>query len=170
MTKTRRIISVALIVGGIATAALTLGGCGSGASSTNVSASTVPASNAPTLADHDQTGRELVIEFITSLQQSDIAATAAMLAPNFQLLRADGSYANRDDYLKNPAKVTTFKLGESVVGMQYGDTLTVRWSTQIGEHIDGDPYSKVEAGRLTSFVWDGQRWLITSYANFNLPS
>jgi len=122
---------------------------------------------APRLADPDRTGRLLATEFLTVLQEGNRTALAAMLAPNFQLARADGFHADRDQYLANPAKVSAFRIGGDLAARQDGRTLTVRWAVLVTEQINGVTYADVEAPRLTSFVWRQGRWQLLSHANFN---
>ena len=128
------------------------------------------ATPAPKLADPSRTGRELVTAWLTALQQGDTKEIAATLAPNFQIQRADGSYSDRAAYIANPAKVDTFTLGDRVTGLQHGSTLSVHWSVEVDEAINGKTFKQGEAPRLTGFAWNGERWQIVTYANFNLPT
>lgn len=122
---------------------------------------------APRLADPARTGRALATEFLTVLQRGDARGLAAILAPNFQLARADGTHADRAQYLANPAKVSSFVISDDLTARQDGRTLTVRWGVLISEQIDGEDFTNVEAPRLTSFVWRQGRWQMISHANFN---
>lgn len=124
-------------------------------------------SRAPRLADPARTGRALATEFLTVLQRGDAKGLATILAPNFQLARADGTHADRSQYLANPAKVSTFVISDDLTARQDGRTLTVRWGVLISEQINGETYTNVEAPRLTSFVWRQGRWQMISHANFN---
>jgi hypothetical protein len=139
-----------------------------GVASTLAGAST-PDRSAPKLADPSATGRKLVTDWLTALQNHDAKAIAAFLAPNFQIQRADGTSSNREQYLQKPAQVTSFEFGSTIVGLQHGSTLSVRWSVKVNETIDGKVYLRGEAARLTGFVWSGKRWQIVTYANFNVP-
>lgn len=125
---------------------------------------------APTLADPSATGRELATEFLTILQAGDIEALDEFLAPGFQLQRADGSGATKDEYLQKPASVQQFEIGADVNGVQQGKVLTVRWTVVITEVINGQPGATGEAPRLSTFLWSDGRWRMTSHANFNLPA
>lgn len=124
---------------------------------------------APELADPSRTGKRLITEWLDALQREDTAAIAAILAPNFQIQRADGTSADRAQYLEDPAQVNGYEFGPEFVGLQDGDTLSVRWSVEIDEVVDGQPLSRGNAPRLTGFHWNGERWQIVTYANFNLP-
>ena len=57
-----------------------------------------------------------------------------------------------------------------MIGLQHGSNLTVRWAVEVNEVINGQTFKQGEAPRLTGFVWNGTRWQITTYANFNLPT
>jgi len=141
------------------TTALTVAAC---------SSSSPPA--APTLADPSATGRELVVAWLTALQQKDMASIDAQLAPNFQIQRADGSSSTKADYLANPASIDTFELGDTLVGLQNANTLTVRWALKVTGETNGVSVPNQEAARLTGFEWNGERWQIITYANFNAPN
>ena len=125
---------------------------------------------APKLADPSATGRELVVAWLTALQQKDLASLDAQIAPNFQLQRADGSSSNKAEYLANPASVDTYELGDTIVGLQSANTLTVRWAMKVAGQTNGVTVPNKEAPRLTGFEWNGERWQIITYANFNAPS
>ena len=125
---------------------------------------------APTLDNPSATARELLTTWLTTLQNGE--SVADIIAPNFQLQRADGSGVDRDEYLANQALVTEFVLGDEVYAVQSGQTLTVRWNILVSEEIDDVLYENIQAPRLTVFEWIDGAWLIVGYANFNpvLPS
>jgi hypothetical protein len=164
MTKTSRLSRSVAVVALLAATSLALAGC---SSSSSKGGETTPA---PKLENPSRTGRELVTAWLTALQEGDSEEIAASLAPNFQIQRADGSYSNRAEYIANPAKVDSFILGDQVVGKQRGDTLSVRWAVEVDEIINGQAFKQGEAPRLTGFAWNGERWQIVTYANFNLPT
>ena len=124
----------------------------------------------PVLADPAATGRSLATEFLEILQKGDTGELDAFLDDSFQLQRADGSGANKAEYLANPAKVQAFKLGAELSAVQSGAVLSVRWSVVIDETINGKQIEKGEAPRLSAFVWRGDRWRLMAHANFVLPS
>lgn len=124
----------------------------------------------PRLADPAATGRELVIEFLTILQDEDMVALDSFLDPSFQLQRADGSGATKSEYLAKPAQVQAFELGEEFRAVQSGEVLTVRWTVVIDETINGTQIRKGDAPRLSAFVWRGDRWRMLSHANFVRPA
>lgn len=122
-------------------------------------------SDTPVLVDPSATGRELVTRWLTTLRNGD--SVADLMAPNFQIQRADGSAATRDQYLARQATVSEFEVGDEVLASQAGRTLSVRWSIKVTEEVEGVLYENVEAPRLTVFEWVDGSWLIVGYANFN---
>ena len=154
---TNRLRRVALPLALVATMTLTAAACG-GSKST------------PTLSDPNATGRELVTEFVTILQNGDTAALQSFLDPGFQIQRADGTGADKDVYLQSPAKIASYTIMPGVEARQNGDVLTVRWAIEVDEVINGTSTIKGQAPRLSTFHWTGDRWQLSSHANFNLPS
>lgn len=130
----------------------------------------LPQSGVPTLTDPSATGRELAERFITILRDKDNGALADFLAAGFQIQRADGSGANRAEYLATDIKISSFELGETVTAVQDGATLTVRWSLMLDETINGEVTGKAQAPRLSTFVWENNGWRLLSHANFNPPA
>lgn len=125
---------------------------------------------APKASDPAVTGRELVTEFLTILQNDDRAALADFLDPAFMLQRADGTGANRAEYLASPAKVSAFTIQPGLQASQDGDVLAVRWAVRVDEVVNGSSVVKGEAPRLSSFHWTDGQWKLLSHANFNLPN
>jgi hypothetical protein len=111
------------------------------------------------------TATELLTTWLETLKAGE--SVADLLAPNFQIQRADGSAADRDQYLANPATVSDYTFGETVVASQSGNTLSVRWSVKVTEVINGQEYIDIEAPRITAFEWTGDAWQIVAYGNFN---
>lgn len=131
----------------------------------------LPASTeAPVLADANATGRELATQFITILKNEDQAALADFLAAAFQIQRADGTGADRSEYLDADIKISSFVVGPEVRAIQEGNTLTVRWALQIDEVLNGQTTGKKLAPRLSTFLWENGAWRLLSHANFNPPT
>ena len=124
---------------------------------------------APKLAHLVATARGLVTSWLTALKGGNTKTISGFLAPNFIIQRADGSTSNKAEYLKNPPTVNAFTVGKDILAIQNGNSLSVRWSLEIDEVINGKTFTKGEAARLTGFTWSGSRWQIATYANFNLP-
>lgn len=125
---------------------------------------------APRLKDPAATGLALSTEYLTILQQGDEAKLAKFLDPAFQLQRADGTGADRAEYLANPAQIATFTIDEAIIARQHDDVLTVRWGVATNQTIDGVQYRTGTAPRISAYRWSGTRWRLVAHANFNLPS
>lgn len=120
-----------------------------------------PSSTAPAQV----TDEELISEFFELLQAQDLEGLEEYLSPAFQLQRSDGSHATKEEYLENPAVVEDFDIVE-VEGTRVGDVRVIRSSFIAIETIDGQPVSTDPAPRLSTFVWNGERWQIVAHANF----
>lgn len=146
-----------------------LAACGNKESLQATTTSEKKVNPAPVLKDPSATGRALITKWMTALKDGDMAAIEALLAPNFQIRRADGSTANKEQYVKTPAVVSGFELSDQLVGLQSGQTLSVTWGMKAVETIGGVDYSAAEALRITGFEWNANKWQIVTYANFNAP-
>ena len=164
-------MSTALVITALTmTMAFGLAACGNKESLQATATSDKKVNPAPTLEDPSATGRELITKWLTALKERDLESIEEQLAPNFQIRRANGSTADKEQYLQSPAVVTSFELSEKLVGLQHGQTLSVNWAIKVEETIGGITYSNSEAPRMTSFEWNADKWQIVTYANFNAPT
>jgi hypothetical protein len=124
---------------------------------------------APRLADPEATGRDLAQRFFDLLASEDnVAALDAFLSPAFQICRADGSFANKREYLANPARVGTFRIArDGFRAYQDGPVLTVRFLIDIDETIDGGRVRALRAVRTGTFLFEEGAWRLVSWCNFN---
>lgn len=116
--------------------------------------------------DPATTGKELVTQFFTLVQNKDTAGLKKMLSPAFQLERADGSGLGKNEYLKALPTVTSFELTDFAAS-RAGAVLAVRYLATATGVVDGKPYTPGPAPRLSVFVRNGKRWQIVAHANFN---
>lgn len=123
----------------------------------------------PASAEDTATAERVQNEFFAALQSGNAEALAALLSPAFQLVRADGSYANRDEYLANPATMNSFALSDFAVTSQ-GDLLVARFLGQTSEVINGVEYNREPAPRFAVMKRDGDTWKIVAQVNFNAPT
>lgn len=121
---------------------------------------------APRLADPTRTATRLVNEFFTLLEHKDRAGLQRFLSPAFQVQRADGSTAEKREYLANLATINNFQLTK-VRGTQAGATLVVRYVATVEGVVNGKPYKPGPAPRLSVFAWSGKHWQLVAHANFN---
>ena len=151
-------------------------GCGSDAAetqattpaATNTPAASEPASPRAVTAD-DELGEELADEFFSILQRGDTEQLDAFLDPAFQIARADGSTADKQTYLQQPATVQAYQI-DNVAATRDGEVLVVRYEVTTEEVIERQAYSSDPAPRLSVFVDDGGTWRLIAHANLNVPS
>jgi hypothetical protein len=125
-------------------------------------------SDAP-LADPAATGRELAQRFLDILARRDPrAALEEFLSPSFQLQRANGTFADREEYLDAPAVVGRATiLTEGFRAYQDGSVLTVRFTVDIEETVSGQAGQVRRADRLAVFRRGADGWKVVAWANFN---
>ncbi len=117
-------------------------------------------------------GKRLVTRFWTLLTGDSATDLGAFLSPAFQVQRANGTGANRNQCLAQfgkATKVSAFKLSDYKV-TRSGTTLVARYISATTETILGESYAKAPAPRLSTFIWTGSTWKLLSHANFNAPS
>ena len=166
-----------MIGSALATAAvMVLAGCGSDAAETDATApaaTSTPAASAPAspreVTADDQLGEELADQFFSILQRGDSEQLDEFLDPAFQIARADGSTADKQSYLQQPAAVQAYQI-DDVVATRDGGVLVVRYEVTTEEVIERQAYSSDPAPRLSVFVDDGGTWRLIAHANLNVPS
>jgi ketosteroid isomerase-like protein len=128
---------------------------------------------APLQATADQKLEEAeaaVATFVAAVASGDGAALAAVLEPEFQIVRTDGSGYDRDGYLRRSAptvRILGTPLVENLVASGEGDILVARYMLNVQETIDGVAIEAL-APRLTVFRREVDRWLVVAHANFAL--
>jgi len=110
---------------------------------------------------------EAVAGFLDAVGSGDPAAVAAVLAPEFQLLRSDGRAFGAGDY---PAQVAGIKrVGQAqildLVATGHGDVLVARYRLETEQTIDGK-VTETRAPRLAVFRRSAGKWLLSAYGNF----
>lgn len=159
--STRRGTRRTVALGVAATLAVLAYGCGDSSGSSDESES----DSSPSTAPMQVSDAELISEFFELVQAEDLEGLDEYLSPAFQLQRADGSHATKEKYLENPAVIEDFEIVD-VEGTRVGDVRVIRSSFVAIETIDGRPVSTDPAPRLSTFVWNGDRWQIVAHANF----
>lgn len=162
----RRLPLIALLAAGVL---LALPACVAVKSVTVEGPATIGTPDPPRLADPEATGRRLAQRFFDLLASEDNRADLdAFLSPAFQICRADGTFANKQEYLANPARVGTFRIArDGFRAYQDGPVLTVRFLIDIDETIDGGRIQALRAVRTGTFLFEGGRWRLVSWCNFN---
>lgn len=125
--------------------------------------------NTPTaLPDASDIALPAVEAWVGAVASGDTAVLAPLLAPEFQLVRDDGSSYGREEYLaQGMAKLTAVPAVSDLVATAYGDLIVARYmlATAAGSTAEGKPLQPI-GRRLTVFRrWEGS-WLVVAHANF----
>jgi Domain of unknown function (DUF4440) len=121
---------------------------------------------APQPANPTSTAKQLVNRFFVLLVHKDRARLQRFLSPGFQVQRADGSGAGKQEYLANLATIKHFQISHLRATVADA-TLVVRYQAQAEGVVNGKPYTPGPAPRLSVFAWNGKRWQLAAHANFN---
>ncbi len=122
---------------------------------------------APPTTDPDAQGSALVNEYFTILQQpgaAKIDQLKTFLAPEFQIVRANGDQLGKDAFLANAASVKTFTVSD-VAATEGGDVLVVGYRITTHETINGVDQTTT-APRLSVFRWVDGGWHLAAHGNF----
>jgi ketosteroid isomerase-like protein len=109
--------------------------------------------------------RTAILGWLTALASHDPATVARVLAPEFQIMRSDGSGFDAKTYLDNLPK---FKGKPEIIDLAVGagDALIVaRYNLKLDQKIGDKPVQSL-APRLSVFRQAGGSWLIAAHANF----
>ncbi len=112
-------------------------------------------------------GRRLVDRFMTMLKNKDLDGLRAFLAPEFQIVRANGTSATRSQYLADLPDVTSFKQDHFVV-TRSGSTLVVRNMAVVDVAVGGQQSAATPAPRLSVFRRSPHTgaWQMAAHGNF----
>ncbi|MEO8667479.1 MAG: nuclear transport factor 2 family protein [Bauldia sp.] len=131
---------------------------------------TVEAAEGPThtwsAADLQSEGAGAVDAWLGSLVKGDPAGIAAVLAPEFQIMRSDGAAYGKDEYLaKGLPTIAKQPTVEKLVVTGFGDTLVARYWLLVDETAGGKA-AQAHAPRITVFRKSGDVWLVVAHGNF----
>jgi hypothetical protein len=131
-----------------------------------IAAATPAKRPAPRYTDPTAAATTLVNRFFNLLVQKDVAGLQVFLAPGFQVQRADGSGADKAEYLANLPTVESFSLSQ-LHATESNGTIVVRYLADATGLVNAKSYSPGPAPRLSVFSWNGKRWQLAAHANFN---
>lgn len=121
-----------------------------------------PSSQSETYRD----GVGAVTAWVQAVMSGDADTIRAVLAPEFQIMRADGSGYDAEGYLAS--KLPTFAAMpdiQSLVATRNGDILVTRYYISANQTRDGKVV-ETNAPRLTVFRRSGDKWLVVAHGNF----
>ena len=110
-------------------------------------------------------GRSAIMTWLDALQSGNPSTVEAVLAPEFQILRSDGSGHDRTSYLTDLPKQTSKPEISNLVVTANEDTIVTRYVLQVDQTIDGKAVQAI-APRLSVFRRTDDGWLIVAHANF----
>lgn len=118
------------------------------------------------MSDPTAAGKEAVEAWVNAVASGDVAAVRKVLAPEFQIVRSDGTAYNAEEYLQSelPRFPEPPQIGTLVV-TGYGDHLVARYEITSKVTL-GDETELRDAPRLTVFRKGGDgTWLVVAHAN-----
>ena len=128
--------------------------------------SVVPAGAQSEKKDLQAEAEKAVTAFFKAIVEDDEDALAAMLAPEFQIMRSDGTHYDAKGYLASdlPIIAEVPAITNLVVTASDGTVVTT-YSVTANETIDGQVVETF-APRLTVFRAEDGQWIITAHGNF----
>lgn len=128
--------------------------------------SVVPAGAEAEPADLQIETRDAIDAFFAAVLSGEPDKVAAVLAPEFQIQRADGSHYDAKDYPDSVLPIIAeVPVIQDLVVSATGDSVVATYVVNVNETLDG---SVVEANapRMTVFRKEGGTWLVVAHANF----
>ncbi len=113
----------------------------------------------------DEAGKA-VAAWVAAVTSGDKSAVAALLAPEFQIVRDNGVAYDRAQYLASGLpRIAAPPPVSELVATGAGDAMVVRYVLAIDATVGGKPM-QARAPRLTVFRSVGDKWLVSAHANF----
>lgn len=114
----------------------------------------------------DLLGAEAVRTYLRAVMSGDPDTIRAVLAPEFQIMRADGSGYDAAGYVASELPIIAAMPDiQNLVATREGDILVTRYFIDVNETRDGKVVES-NAPRLTVFRKSGDRWLVVAHGNF----
>ncbi len=120
----------------------------------------------------NQQARELLTNFWTQVKDAETSGLETTLDPSWQLARADGTHLSRSEYIDEVGKgkidIVNFRF-DQIDATRSESSIVVRYITTADYTLDGKKYKGTPAPYLGTFIFQDERWQMTSQANFNVP-
>jgi hypothetical protein len=100
-----------------------------------------------------------------ALLTGDPALVDKVLAPEFQILRSDGSGHDKASYLKSLPRQRVRSKFSDIVATGTGDVMVLRYRIDTDQTIEGKEVKGISP-RLSVFRREASQWLICAHANF----
>jgi ketosteroid isomerase-like protein len=109
--------------------------------------------------------REAIAAFVGAVASADVNGLKAILAPEFQLLRATGVGYDHEGYIASELPTIQEWQVEDLIATASDELLVARYHLVVDETIEGVPVAQ-RAPRLTVFRREGDTWLVVAHASF----
>jgi hypothetical protein len=103
--------------------------------------------------------------WIDAIMTGDPAAVDKVIAPEYQILRADGSGHDKAGYLKALPKHNTKTTFSDIIATGNDTVMVIRYRIETDQVVEGKTVKGVSP-RLSVFRKEGDRWLLSAHANF----
>lgn len=100
-----------------------------------------------------------------ALFSGDPAKIEKVLAPEYQILRSDGTGHDKASYLKSLPRQQVRSKFSDIVATGAGDVMVLRYRIETNQTIEGKAVEAISP-RLSVFRKVDGHWLISSHANF----
>jgi len=128
--------------------------------------SVVPAGAQNNPSDLAVQGKNAINSFFGAIMSGDPEKLTTVLAPDFQLLRADGTRQDAANYPTSELPIIAALPTISQLRVtETGDTLVATYVVDVNETRGGKVVQSV-APRLTVFRKSGDQWLVVAHGNF----
>jgi hypothetical protein len=118
------------------------------------------------VAELDAEGREALRVLWGALVERRPEVVDKVLAPEFQVMREDGSSDDKRDYIATGIPhVAAIPEISRIAVTGHGDVMVTRYVAKVRETRDGKVVEKT-APRLTVFRKEGDKWLAVAHGNF----
>ena len=117
----------------------------------------------------DVEAKQAVDAWLAALASGDVGDVRNVLAPEFQIVRSDGSAYGAEEYMASGLpRIDAIFAVDDVVATGFGDHMVVRYALGVKESLEGGLIDGT-APRMTVFRRMGDTWLVVAHANFARP-
>ncbi|HEY6632732.1 MAG TPA: nuclear transport factor 2 family protein [Rhizobiaceae bacterium] len=113
----------------------------------------------------EQEARAALDPWIEAIMTGDPAKVDGVLAPEYQILRADGSGHDRAGYLQALPKHNVQTVFSDIIATGDGDIMVIRYRIETDQTVEGKVVKGVSP-RLSVFRKQDGAWLLSAHANF----
>jgi hypothetical protein len=113
----------------------------------------------------EATALEAMTPWADALFSGDPVKIEKVLAPEYQILRSDGTGYDRAGYMGSLPKQTTHSKFSEIKATGSNDLLVIRYKIETDQTINGQAV-EIISPRLSVFRKEAGQWLIVAHANF----